>query len=99
MVSFLKHHIYLLWGLGFNEDSIHLLGFGDEPGIRVDGLVFLTGQPELNVLLTELCSEELRKRLHSIYSGEKNILFNETLDLLDSIMRLIWIKTACTAPE
>lgn len=58
---------YLFRGVRFNKDCINIFGFGQQLGVRIDGLVFLTGQPELYVLLAELCPEELREGFHPIW--------------------------------
>lgn len=57
---------YLFRGIRLDEDGVNAFGFGQQLGLRVDALVLLAGQPELNVLLAELRPEELRKGRHAV---------------------------------
>ena len=67
---------YLFRRLRFNINRINAFGFGQQLGLTINGLVFFTGQPELNVFLTELCPEELREAFHPIWWREtKTMLF------------------------
>lgn len=65
-----RHMSYLFRGLGFNKNCINIFGFGQQLCLRISGLVFFTGQPELNVFFTELCPEELREGFHPIWCKE-----------------------------
>lgn len=49
---------YLLAGLDGDVLGEDLLGLGCHLGLRLDLLEVLTGQPELQVLLAELCAQE-----------------------------------------
>ena len=62
---------YLFRGLWFNENWINVFGFGQQLCFGVNGLVFLAGQPELNVFLTELCPEELREGFYTIWQRKQ----------------------------
>lgn len=57
---------YLFRGIRVDENGVNAFGFGQQLCLRVDGLVFFAGQPELDVLLAELCPEELREGLYPV---------------------------------
>lgn len=57
---------YLFRGVRFNKNGMNIFGFGQQLCLRINSLVFFTGQPELNVFLTELCPEELREGFHPV---------------------------------
>lgn len=68
--------LYLLWGIRVDELSVDTLGFRGQFGLR-HGLVFLTGKPEGQVLLTELRAQEPAERLqaHWEHKGGKSTEF------------------------
>lgn len=58
---------------GFAADELlkDPVSLGGQLGSRVDLLVLLTGQPELQVLLTELCLQESVEGSHSIWGWDE----------------------------
>lgn len=61
---------YLFRGLRFNKYCINIFGFGQQLRLRINGLVFFTGQPKLDVFLTEFGPEELREGFQSVWCRE-----------------------------